>query len=132
MRSIGGNAQPRKLGAPLDYSLFGKLAKSGRLDGKGGLSPRTIRALNHLFFQTLVDAQVQGRVIKNVSIGVTLPAATRPDLQFWSAEEVRHFLEGVRGDRDRALYYLDLTTGMRCGELLGVKWARRTYDRGSS
>jgi integrase len=94
------------------------------------VEPSTIRALNHLVSQTLVDAQVQGRVIKNVSIGVTLPAATRPDLQFWSAEEVRHFLEGARRDRDCAPYYLDLTTGMRCGELLGVKWARTDMDIG--
>lgn len=78
--------------------LWAKLAKSGRLDGKGGLSSRTIRSLNHLISQTLVDAQVQGLVGKNAAIGVTLPAATRPDLQFWSAEEVRLFLEGVRED----------------------------------
>ncbi len=110
--------------------LWAKLAKSGRLDGKGGLSSRTIRALNHLISQTLVDAQVQGVVVKNVAVGVTLPAVTRPDLQFWSAEEVRLFLDGVCMDRDYALYYLDLTTGMRRGELLGLKWARTDMDIG--
>jgi Phage integrase, N-terminal SAM-like domain len=57
--------------------LWARLAKSGRLDGKGGLSSRTIRSLNHLISQTLVDAQVQGLVVKNVAVGVTLPAATR-------------------------------------------------------
>lgn len=51
--------------------LWAKLAKSGRLDGKGGLSSRTIRSLNHLISQTLVDAQVQGLVGKNAAIGVT-------------------------------------------------------------
>lgn len=110
--------------------LWATLAKSGRLDDKGGLSPRTIRTLNHLVSQTLVAAQVQGLVVKNVAIGVTLPAAVRPDIQFWSAEEVRRFLEGVRDDRDYALYYLDLTTGMRRGELLGLKWARTDMDTG--
>ena len=40
-------------------------------------------------------------------------------------------LEGVRGDRDCALYYLGLTTGMRWGELLGVKWLTR-MDVGNS
>ena len=69
-------------------------------------------------------------MVKNVAIGVTLPAAVRPDIQFWSAEEVRRFLEGVRDDRDYALYYLDLTTGMRRGELLGLKWARTDMDAG--
>ncbi|HEU4528667.1 MAG TPA: site-specific integrase [Actinomycetota bacterium] len=67
---------------------------------------------------------------KNVAIGVTLPAATRPDLQFWSAEEVRLFLEGVREDRDYALYYLDPTTSMRRGELLGLKWPRTDMAMG--
>ena len=52
--------------------LWAKLAKSGRLDGKGGLSSKTIRTLNHLISQTLVDAQVQGLVVKNVAIGGAL------------------------------------------------------------
>jgi integrase len=51
---------------------------------------------------------------------------------FWSADEVKHFLEWVRGDRDCALYYLDLTTGRRCDELLGVKWACTDMDIGNS
>src|SRR3954453_9016480 len=111
-------------------AVWAELARSGRIDGKGGLGSRTIRILNHLISQTLVDAQVQGLVVKNVAVGVTLPASTRPHLHFWSAEEVRIFLEGVRIDRDFALYYLDLTTGMRRGELLGLKWARTHIDIG--
>jgi integrase len=102
--------------------LWAKLATTGRIDGKGGLSPRTIRTLNALVSQTLIDAQVRGIVPRNVSIGVSLPSAAPANIQYWNAQQARTFLRGTERDRDFALYHLDLTTGMRRGELLGLKW----------
>ena len=39
-----------------------------------------------------------------------------------SAKEARRLLDAARGDRLEALYVLAVTTGMRRGELLGLKW----------
>ena len=38
-------------------------------------------------------------------------------------EQVRTLLDAVEGTRYYALYYLAVTTGLRQGELLGLKWA---------
>jgi integrase len=108
--------------------LWAEKARAGRLDGNGGLSSRTIRTLNHLISQTLVDAQSQGLTVKNVAIGVNLPREVRPNLLTWSAAEARRFLDDVHEERDFPLYHLDLTTGMRRGELLGLKWSRVDLD----
>ena len=39
-----------------------------------------------------------------------------------SASEARKLLEAAQGDRLEALYVLAVHTGMRRGELLGLKW----------
>jgi integrase len=44
------------------------------------------------------------------------------------SEEARAFLEAARGDRFEALYVVAVTTGMRRGELLGLRWADVTLD----
>ncbi|HEX5570875.1 MAG TPA: site-specific integrase, partial [Ktedonobacterales bacterium] len=54
--------------------------------------------------------------------------ATR-EMRTLSPEEVRRFLGVVRGDRFEALYVLALSTGMREGELLGLRWQDLDLDR---
>jgi Phage integrase family len=44
----------------------------------------------------------------------------RPDL---TVEQARHLLEVIEGERLEAFYVLALTTGLRRGELLGLRWA---------
>lgn len=44
------------------------------------------------------------------------------DLTSWSADELRQFLGSVRSDRLFALWQLAAMTGMRRGELLGLRW----------
>jgi integrase len=46
----------------------------------------------------------------------------------FSPEQARRFLIAVRGDRLEALYVVGLTTGMREGELLGLRWADVDLD----
>ena len=42
---------------------------------------------------------------------------------------MRSFLEAVRGDRLEALYVLAISTGMRQGELLGLRWQDVDLER---
>jgi len=45
-------------------------------------------------------------------------------------DEVRRLLEVAHGDRLEALYVLAVTTGMRRGELLGLKWSDVDLENG--
>ncbi len=47
----------------------------------------------------------------------------RPEIQTWSPETLRAFLDGTRGDRRHAAWLLLASTGMRRGEALGLRWA---------
>ena len=44
-------------------------------------------------------------------------------MKWWTAEELRVFLAAIDGHRLEAAYVLAATTGMRRGEVLGVRWS---------
>lgn len=53
----------------------------------------------------------------------TPPRPTKPEIKSLSAEQVKTLLAAARGDRLEALYVLAVTTGMRIGEMFGLKWS---------
>jgi len=57
--------------------------------------------------------------------------AARHDFVTFTPEQARRFLDAVKGDRLEALYILGLTTGMREGELFGLRWADVNLDAGA-
>jgi integrase len=54
----------------------------------------------------------------------------RRELQTWTAEQVRRFLETVHGERLGAAWRVAALTGMRRGEVLGLRWADTDLDGG--
>ena len=78
-----------------------------------------------------------GAATRNPVTLVDPPRVTRHEFHALTPEEARSLLSGLRGDRLSALYVLALTTGMRQGELLALRWAdldlpgRRLAVRGS-
>ena len=59
-----------------------------------------------------------GSVVKGGAVPKVKPA----ELQVWNPAQLRAFLAHVRGDRHYAAWLLATTTGMRRGELLGLRW----------
>ena len=53
---------------------------------------------------------------------------SEPDAK--TVEEAQKFLRAIAGDRLEALYLLAVTTGLRRGELLGLKWTDVDLERG--
>ncbi len=87
-----------------------------------GLSPTTVHAIHSMLHRALEDALQMGLVSRNVSEMLKPPKRGHREMQPLSVIEVRHFLAAVRGDRFEALYILALSTGMREGELLALRW----------
>jgi integrase len=57
------------------------------------------------------------------------PTRQRHEFDTFTVEQARSFLEAVQGDRLEALYVLAITTGMRQGELLGLRWQDVDLER---
>ena len=87
-----------------------------------GLSARTVLHVYATIRRALADATRWGLVPGNVALLASPPRPGRPELQVWAAAELRTFLAAVEDDRLYALWLLAASTGMRRGELLGLRW----------
>ncbi len=87
-----------------------------------GVAPGTVRQMHAVLRRAHGEALRLGLVPRNVATLVKVPRASRPEMQVLSPDEARILLAAAEGDRLEALYVLALTTGMRLGELLAVRW----------
>lgn len=102
--------------------MYAELLTSGRRTGKGGLSPRTVELIHVTIHRALRDAVRWGHVARNVADLANRPKQQRPEMKAWPIEALQNFLTAVREDRLYPLYLMAATTGMRRGELLGLRW----------
>ena len=63
-----------------------------------------------------------GLIPRNAADAVKPPQVSKEEIRPLTAEQVKILFESARGDRLEALYVLAITTGLRQGELLGLKW----------
>jgi integrase len=107
---------------PVQLNLFyAHLLESGRRRG-GGLSPKTVRNIHVMLHRALKDAVRWGYLPRNVAVAVDPPVGRSAERHVWTPDQLGAFLEHVRADRLYALWLLVATTGMRRGELAGLRW----------
>lgn len=71
------------------------------------------------------DAQRKGLVVRNVvplADTPTLKSRQEGDIKAWEIDQLRTFLDAVRGHRLHPAFHLAAYTGMRRGEVLGLRW----------
>lgn len=119
-----GGLRLQDLGPQHLQGLYGELLESGRTDGAGGLSPRSVR-LAHQVLHSSLDRAVDWRLIARnpANSKLDLPRMARTEMKTWTSEQARAFLAATSEDRLRALWQLMLGTGLRRGEALGLRWA---------
>jgi integrase len=87
-----------------------------------GLSGSTVQKIHHVLHKALRQAVSWDLIPRNPADAVKAPTPSSKEMQPLDAEQARALLEAARGDRLEALYVLAVHTGMRRGELLGLKW----------
>jgi integrase len=96
----------------------------------GGMTPAMVNYVHRTLRRALGQAERWKLVTSNAAAVVTPPRGERREMHTLTAEQVRRLLD-VAPDRDRPLYLLAVSSGMRLGELLGLRWADVDLDRGS-
>jgi integrase len=126
-----GDVPLQQLTASRLNKMYADLLATGRRDGERGLGARTVGYVHTLAHRMLRDAVRWGRVTRNVADQADPPRTrTRPPMKIWNATDLRIFLEHVAEDRLYAAWLLSATTGMRRGELLGLRWSDVDLDGG--
>ncbi len=110
--------------APKDIQrLYDRLAAEGRQDGKGGLSSGTIRGIHVVFHGALRAAQEAGLIAQNPTEKAIPPKASAPSKNILNEEQLERFMEEIKKDEIwQDFFYTELTTGLRRGEICGLKW----------
>ena len=101
---------------------------NGRKDGKGGLSPRTLRMHKNILHQTLNCAVRDEILPSNPCQFVILPQNQRYEASFYNQEEINTLLSLIRGEPLYPLIKLTVVYGLRRSEVLGLKWDSIDFD----
>lgn len=112
--------------------LYAHLLESGRADGSGGLSAKTVREV-HLLLRSIGDEAVRRGKLSSNPIRLATGPRFRRDHQrrrmAWNAAELGRFLQEAQGHVHHRSFWLAAHTGMRRGELLGLRWRDIDLDR---
>jgi len=124
LNKLGGQ-QLRQLSPTMLNRLYADLLSGGHRKTDGGLSAKTVRYIHTIIHKALADAVDADMVATNVAARSKPPrprATTPSEIGFWEPHELRAFLESVRGHRLKAAWRVAAMTGMRRGEVLGLRW----------
>ncbi|MHB8376677.1 MAG: tyrosine-type recombinase/integrase [Dehalococcoidia bacterium] len=89
---------------------------------ESGLSPTTVNHIHAVVHKALSLAVRWSLTTRNVADFVDPPRTRHFEINTLSPDQAQTFLAAIAGTRLEALYVLALTTGMRQGELLGLRW----------
>ncbi|MBE3581079.1 MAG: site-specific integrase [Thermoanaerobacteraceae bacterium] len=81
--------------------------------------------------QALEQAVREGLVYRNVAEAVSPPRQKRKEIRPLTADELNRFLAAARDDRLFPAFLFEGATGLRRGELLGLKWEDVDLERGT-
>lgn len=113
--------------------FYGNLTEDGiREDGrKGGLSERTILHHHRLISAILQDAVEWQVIASNPASRVSPPKVHSKHGKFYNEEQTKALLAAVEleDEKHKALIYLAVFCGLRCGEIMGLEWQDIDFEK---
>ena len=119
-----GDVLLRRLRVDHLETLYRKLLSHGRSDGRG-LAPKTVHNVHTMIRSALRTAQRRRLVSVNVADAAVAPQyrSAAPPMRSWTVEELVVFLAAARHVRLYPALVVSAMTGMRRGEVLGLRWS---------
>ena len=102
--------------------------RKGRIDGKGGLSPASLRRHKNILYQTLNEAVKNKLLSSNPCQFLELPKQEKYQSSYYSAEQLQQLFDAIRDEPLYPLVKITAMYGLRRSELLGLKWDSIDFD----
>lgn len=127
-----GKLPLRRLSAPILQRLLNEKAKP---KGGGGeqkpLSGETLRGIRATLRSALTRAVKEGLVAENIAQRVDVPKRPTKERQYLDATQSQQLVAACAGRPIEGLVKLTLLTGLRLGEVSGLRWSDVNFDEGT-
>ena len=97
---------------------------------KGSTSPKTVKNINGVLHKALQQAVLLQYIPLNPCNAVQLPKTVKPDLCVLNEKQLNDFLLAIKGSEYESILKVDLFTGMRQGEIMGLTWDKIDFEKG--
>ena len=90
-----------------------------------------MRNIHQIIASAMKLAKEQKIIVSNPTEGCALPKLEHKEMKTLPIEQLTSFLREARDSGVFELYYVEVATGLRRGELLGLKWEDINFEHGN-
>lgn len=127
-----GGIQLSKLNPLQLQAFYSDMLTNGRKDGRGGLSKQTVLHFHRLLHKALAQAVKWQLLARNLADAVEPPSPEANDMRALDEKETAQLFRMIEGTGLYVPVLLAVTTGMRRGEILGLRWQDVNLETGSA
>ena len=98
------------------------------LSAQKGLSAKTVRNIHGVLHNMLESAVRDELLLRNVSERCSLPRVTQHQVRAITTAELSRFLQAIDGKQFRNIFFIDIFSGLRLSEILGLRWEDVDFD----
>lgn len=114
------------------YNAMGKKTYKASDGSERCLADATVRGV-HMLLHEIMEAAVRSRlIVQNPTDGTVIPKLNRPPMKILNEEQLDRFKEAIRAEPLwYDFFYTEITTGLRRGEICGLKWCDLDEESGT-
>lgn len=109
--------------SPVQVQNLIKNVKSTKKTAQGNqVNPKTVKNVHGILHSALQQAVICGYINENPADRAILPKRAKAEINVLEEQKIPAFFKAIEGHPFEFLYLVDLFTGMRQSELLGLQW----------
>lgn len=129
IRPALGAVRLQALNAPMVQKFINSLSRD--TEKRAAYAPKTIKCIHGILHKALQQAVKIGYIRYNPADNCTLPRMERKEVKPLEHEEIARFLKAIKGHKFEYLFLVDLFTGLRQSEILGLTWDSIDFETGT-